>query len=143
MSPAAGHVVRFVLFFATWVALVGTLRPGELIAGAGAALAAVVASEALLRVRLPSPFRVSRGWPFAGRAAGRILPDTARLLVAVPVRRRGRFAVLPLPPGIEWRRAGERGIAAYSASLAPGSIAAEIDPDRRELLEHRLPAKRS
>lgn len=121
------------LVFAGWLLLNGSASPGNLLI---AALLALVVPPLVGagRVRL-------RALPVALRLAGTVLWDIVRSNLDVTRRVLGadaaihpRFVWVPLdlqsPPGIV--------VLASIITLTPGTVSAELSPDRRRLLVHAL-----
>jgi multisubunit Na+/H+ antiporter MnhE subunit len=132
--------------FLFWLALVGTLDPLELAAGAiAAAIAATAGQVVRAKSDLPRAASAADLLPHAWRAFARVPREFA--YVAAALARRGRphgaFRTIELEAGGDWRIRGRRGIAALIVSLPPNTFVVEVDAERGTALVHELVPQRS
>lgn len=128
--------VWWAVLFATYLSIISAITPAELAAGAASAAAgaasAVVTRRALLSADNAERYRPRAAWlRWLLPLPGEILADAVRL-----VRPRGGLATLGLRR--DDRAAALRGFAALVVSASPGTFVADVDPDRNELIVHRI-----
>lgn len=125
---------------ATWLLLNNSLAAGQVVLGLVLAIAVPVVTAGLREESVAGARRFARG-AIAARLALRVLGDIVASNIEVARRILGpesalepRFVWVPL----DIRDA--RGIAALMAvvTLTPGTVSADLSPDRRQLLVHGL-----
>ena len=129
--------LRAALLFALWLLLVGSLQRLELVAGAVATafgLAGIAAARRHLPAYRLEP-RLLRSLP---RLPWELARDTAVVLAALPLRRRGRFRSTALPTAQTPAGRGRRAYAEVRGSVAPNAIVVDVDPELGAALLHEL-----
>lgn len=139
-----GWLVRSVVLYALWLALIDNVHRSDLITGVlcaalAAALATAVDASRLGRAR-PRPGMFVR-MPLALVA---LVVDTARLMVVLvrklggrPVHGRFRAVAYPTATG-DPAAAGRRALSEIAGSLAPNRYVLGIDPERQVMVVHEL-----
>jgi multisubunit Na+/H+ antiporter MnhE subunit len=137
--------IAFVLLFLTWIAIVASLDPPELAAGAAAAALATAGVEVVRRsssnrghvrlrwlgVALRAALRIPAGF---ARVASTLLPSNGR---------EGTFQELPFPvAGHDRWSVGRRVATLIETSLPPESYVVDFDPERSTILVHTLGGRR-
>jgi multisubunit Na+/H+ antiporter MnhE subunit len=133
--------VWWAVLFATYLAIISKISPTELTVGAvtaaAGAVSAVLTRRALLSADNAERYRPRVAWlRWLLPLPGQILADAVRL-----VRPRGELARLGLPA--DDRAAALRGFAALAVSASPGTFVADVDPDRNDLVVHRIDGRPS
>jgi multisubunit Na+/H+ antiporter MnhE subunit len=134
-----------VALFVLWLALVGTVKWLELVAGACAAAIGALAAEGV-RARGLLGYRFRTRWLLrAWRPVYRIVPDFGVLMLALAralisrKRPTGAYQAIPFPAGgDDAESAGLRAFSAAAGSLAPNSVVIDIDPKRDLMVLHKL-----
>ena len=134
----------FVLLFLTWIAIVATLDPPELAAGAAAAAIATGAVEVVRRSSSNRGHVRLRWLGLALTAALRIPAGFARVVSTLVRRDRpGAFQELAFPvAGHDRWSVGRRTATLVETSLAPDAYVVDFDPARSTILVHTLGGRR-
>ncbi|MCC7113607.1 MAG: Na+/H+ antiporter subunit E [Burkholderiales bacterium] len=126
-----------VAVFATWLLLNGSFAPGQLLLGLALAVAIPLATR---RVSAPEPLRIRRPAAIV-RLAGVVLHDivvsnldVARRVLGPESAIRPGFVRVPLDLVDTHAIAALAGI----VTMTPGTLSAEVSPDRSHLIVHAL-----
>ena len=135
----------WVLCAAVWLALVDTLDPPELVAGAVATTLAATGTELVRRQRIVQMSARPRWLRYAWRPVLRVPIDIARLTAAAasqlvhPRAARGRFVALAFPfGGHDAPDNARRALAEGLGSFSPNTYVVGVDPDRDVILVHQM-----
>jgi multisubunit Na+/H+ antiporter MnhE subunit len=149
VSLAAGWLMRSVVLYALWVALIDNVHQSDLLAGIPAALlAAALATaaqsrrEASVRPRPAMFLRLPLTLVTLVTDTVRILSPLARTLAGRPSQSRFR-AVRYRATGHDPADAARRALTEIGGSLAPNRYVVGVDTDRGVLLVHELAPSRS
>lgn len=137
-------IIEFVVFLVVWLLFVCSLATPEIIVGAGASLAAVIALESLKRAE-PLRFRPPvRALIDAWRLAGPILKDNWVLITVLArriagKRRQSKFELIPFRAvASDSVSAAKRALVILYLTLPPNSLVIGIDRKTRRMLFHQI-----
>jgi len=138
------RIIQLAAFFVLWMLFVSKLSAGELLAGIGAAVAAMFAFEVSKRAE---PLRFQPTWRAlaqAWRVPGLIVDGTRILMVELARRVIGRprqslFLLTPFrASGSDARSSAKRALAIIYATLPPNFLIVGIDRESSLMLYHQV-----
>jgi multisubunit Na+/H+ antiporter MnhE subunit len=138
-------LVAWILLFALWMLLAGTLAFSEIVVGVAAAAVAATVVESVSRQRLvrfrPDPRWLLRGWWLPWRTVKEFAALSVALGRSLIGRRRvgGRFVALPFRVGgNDSRSSARRAVLTVGASFAPNTYVVDFDQGEQRVLVHQL-----
>jgi multisubunit Na+/H+ antiporter MnhE subunit len=138
-------LAAWVLLFALWMLLAGTLALSEILVGMAAAAVAATAVEAVRRQGLvrfrPDPRWLLRAWRLPWRTVREFVSLSVALGRSLTARRRvsGRFVALPFRVGgNDSRSSARRAVLTFGASFAPNTYVVDFDRSEQRMLVHQL-----
>jgi multisubunit Na+/H+ antiporter MnhE subunit len=139
MRRLAAWLSWFAILLIVWLLLVAVVQDVEIIAGLCAAAIGATTMEVVRSQGLLS-YRVETRWLARGaRRLLHVVPEFFGVLGVIFRPQRGVFRILDFPTGGE--RAvdhGRRAWAGLAASLAPGRLVVDLNPETGEVLVHDL-----